>query len=96
MSGAGENRTYRVWGKYSITELFSETSYRKTELGFTLSAYKQVLLDDYTPIVPDRNSRSTVQPNLRTKCQQNLGDYPPTRCSSARISSSPSRIPISR
>ena len=30
MSGAVKNRTYRPWGKYSITELFSETSSNRT------------------------------------------------------------------
>ena len=27
MSGAVKNRTYRAWGKYRVTELFSETSF---------------------------------------------------------------------
>ena len=34
-------------------------------MGFTLSVYKQVLLDNYTSIVLDRGSGLTVQPNLR-------------------------------
>ena len=65
MSGAVGNRTYRAWGKYRITELFSETSYRKIKLGFTLSVYKQMLLNNRTSTALDRDSRLTVQPNLR-------------------------------
>ena len=38
--GAVANRTYRAWGKYRITDLFSETSYRscyKNGIGFVSS-----------------------------------------------------------
>ncbi len=38
----------------------------KNGLGFTLSVYKQVLLDDGAAIGLDRDCRLTVQPNLRT------------------------------
>ena len=42
----------------------------KLSLGFTLSVYKQVLLNGQTSIVLDRDFRLTVQPNLQTvKCQ---------------------------
>ena len=34
-------------------------------LGSTISIYKQVLLNDQASIVLDRDSHSTVQPNLR-------------------------------
>ena len=33
MPGAVANRTYRAWGKYRITELFSETSYGNSVSG---------------------------------------------------------------
>ena len=34
LCGASGNRTYRAWGKYSITELFSETSCKQIALNF--------------------------------------------------------------
>ena len=41
-----------------------DASWSTPELGFTLSVYKQVLLNDRVPIVLDRDSGLTVQANL--------------------------------
>ena len=37
--GAVANRTYRAWGKYRITDLFSETSSNRTYRGAKVSIY---------------------------------------------------------
>ena len=65
-------------------------------MGFTLSVYNQVLLNDRTSIELDRDFRLTVQPNLRNvKCQQNLDNlWIEFSCPTAIRSNQMNEIPV--